>query len=215
MKKTKTTKLPVIVNFILDKSGSMSSVKDSTISGFNEYIKTLQKDKKNKYLLTLTLFNETTLKNPVSLDIAKFRPLNDEKYSPDGMTALYDAVCRSIEGLQEKKGQKVINIIMTDGEENSSKEYTQTDMRRMIENREKRGNWTFVYLGANQDSYANAEKFGIKRGNVANFHATTQGMKQSYSTMAMNTVMRASSGDTNSTASFFSKKDQDNLSSAK
>ena len=100
---------------------------------------------------------------------------------------------------------------MTDGEENSSKEYTQIEMKVMIEERTKKGNWTFVYLGANQDSYVNAQKFGIPQMNVANFLATTGGVANAMGTMASNTASFASMSNTTSTADFFSKGDQSSL----
>lgn len=209
MKKQKT-----IVNFILDKSGSMSSVKESTISGFNEYITTLKKDTKSDYEFTFTLF-DTEVKIPVkSVEILKVKDLNNETYSPDGFTALYDAVCKTIKGVDENKKQKVIAIIMTDGQENSSKEYTEVQMKALIEEREKKGNWTFVYLGANQDSYAVAQNYGIQHGNITNFNATAKGMTASMRSVANNTVMYASSIQT-STGAFFSEEDQNNLGNIK
>lgn len=207
--------MKTIVNFILDKSGSMSSVQDSTISGFNEYIQTLQKDKKSKYEFTLTLFDTITSQPHIQKDIKDVPSLNKETYNPDGYTALYDAVCTTIKNTKEAKNQKVLTVIMTDGEENSSKEYTQVEMKNLIEDKEKEGNWKFVYLGANQDSYAAAQKFGINPNNTANFNATARGMNMTMSTMASNTVnFSASSGAAGQNA-FFTSTDQDILGNTK
>ncbi len=203
-----------IVNFILDKSGSMSSVQDATISGFNEYIATLKKDKKSTYEFTLTLF-DTEVATPVkSEDIKDVKDLDRKSYNPDGWTALYDAVCRTIKGVTLKKGEKAIAIIMTDGEENSSKEYTEVQMKALIQEREKEGNWTFVYLGANQDSYAKAQKYGFNQMNISNFNATTAGVGATMRAMASNTVMYSASS-LSSTMDFFSKDDQDELEKTK
>lgn len=76
------------------------------------------------------------------------------------------------------------------------------------------GNWTFVYLGANQNSYAVAQDFGIKHGNISNFNATVRGMGQTMNTVAVNTCFFSASG-TSSTDNFLSKEDQDKLNSTK
>ncbi len=212
MKKTKTKKATseTLVNFILDKSGSMESVKTATISGFNEYINSLKKDG-NKYSFSLTMF-DTQIETPfINTPLSDVDDLDATKYDTNGSTALYDAVCTTIKNIKEKSGQKVITIIMTDGEENSSKEYTQVQMKEMIKEREARGNWTFVYLGANQDSYVNAQKFGISQMNTSNFVATDAGITRSMNMMASNTANFAMSANL-ATSNFFSQADQSNLS---
>lgn len=198
MKKEKT-----IVNFILDKSGSMSSVKEATISGFNEYLKTLKNDKKSSYELTLTLFDTDIITQVSKFDIKDVRNLSGESYTPDGSTALYDAVCSTIKNVKEKKGQKVITVIMTDGMENASKEYTEVQMRKLINERTKKGNWAFVYLGANQDSYAVAQKYGVKAANIVNFNATQRGLDASMAGLANATALYSAQA-VNNTADFFS-----------
>lgn len=207
-----------LVNFILDKSGSMDSIKESTISGFNEYLKTLQKDEKSEYEFTLTLFDtrvDTVCKEKAIRSVSR---LNSESYKPNGNTALYDAVCQTIRGTKIRRGQTVINVIMTDGEENASTQYTEKDMQLLVHVLENQGNWSFVYLGANQDSFAKAAKFGFNPMNVSNFNATGTGVVRAMSMMASNTsafVASASSNGGLGTANFFSKKDQDELSNVK
>lgn len=209
MKKNKT-----IVNFILDKSGSMGVIQDATISGVNEYIETLCNDKKSDYSFSLTLF-DTEVTTPIKAESIKtVKKLDRTTYTPDGMTALYDAVCRTIKETKVKKNEKVITVIMTDGDENSSREYKDTDMKALIQEREKEGNWTFVYLGANQDSYAKAQKFGIHASNASNYNATNVGMNAVMRTVANNTAYYTASGSA-STADFFSKEDQDTLENTK
>ena len=209
MKKSRKGKDETLVNFILDKSGSMESVRSATISGFNEYINALKKDG-NKYSFSLTLFDTEITTPYLNEDLKSVKELNVESYSPNGCTALYDAVCSTIKKIEEKKGQKVVNIIMTDGEENSSKEYSEVQMKSLIEERTKKGNWTFVYLGANQDSYVKAQKFGIGAMNTSNFQATPAGMAQAMNMVASNTQNFAVSAKT-CTSNFFSKADQASL----
>lgn len=202
-----------IVNFILDKSGSMESVRKATIDGFNEYIQTLKRDEKSKYEFSLVLFDfETTRREAVPL--AQVKELNMDSYKPDGGTALYDAVCQTISATKEKDGEKVITIIMSDGQENSSKEYNKQDMKTLIKYLEKKGNWTFVYLGANQDSYATAQDYGFYMKNTSNFNATARAVGSAMGTIATNTAFYSASADM-STMDFFSKEDQDNLEKTK
>ena len=205
-----------IVNFVLDKSGSMGSVQDATISGFNEYLNTLKKDKKSNFGFSLTLF-DTETKNPYTDEkIDKVQQLDRKSYDPSGCTALYDAVCKSVKDLKDKvkKGEKVLTVIMTDGLENSSREYTQVHLKDMIKECEKSGNWTFVFLGANQDAWAIASQFGMQQGNVTNFNATSVGTSAAFTTVADNTMSYASSGQ-NSTSKFFSDKDKKDLLNSK
>lgn len=200
-------KTRTIVNFILDKSGSMSSIQRATISGFNEYIQTLKNDKESNYEFTLTLFDTgVTVSEPKVIQDVK--ELNSETYMPNGGTALYDAVCSTILKTVPSKGDKVVTVIMTDGEENASREYKLADMKKMIEAREKMGNWTFVYLGANQDSYQEAAKFGIAYGNTANFHATSAGAGGVFRGMGMATTAYSCSAAT-TTDSFLVKNKEE------
>lgn len=210
-----TKKNTVIVNFVLDKSGSMSSVRKSTISAVNEYVKSLAKDAKSNYSFMLTTF-DTTVSKGVAQPIQEVQDLTKTTYRPDGMTALYDAICSSINALKStvKKTEKVLTVVMTDGGENSSKEYTQAQLKALIAECEKAGNWTFVFLGANQDAWANAQNYGFAQQNVTNFNATDKGIMRTMQVMAGNTSMYASTSSL-STKSFYSKDDQDDLNKAK
>lgn len=203
-------KKKTIVSFILDESGSMSSVHDATISGFNEYVATLKKDTKSNYEFTLTTF-DTIVKTPVKgVAISDVPELDRKTYNPNGMTALYDAVCKTISGVTVGEKDKAIAIIMTDGGENSSREYTEVQMKKIIKDLEDTGKWTFVYLGANQDSYAVAQQYGFSKMNTSNYQSTSAGVGATMRAMASNTVMYAASANLN-TQDFFSEEDQTNL----
>lgn len=207
MKKT------VNVHFVLDKSGSMISVKSSTISGFNEYLGTLQRDKKSDYKFSLTLFDTVFSNKYINEPIKKVSELTDESYHPDGSTALYDAVCSTLNKVKADKGKNLV-VIMTDGQENASSEYTEKEFRAVVDELKAKKNWTFVFLGANQDSWANASKWGFNQGNVANYTATSAGTRGAFSVMASATMNYASM-DTSTTASFYSAEDKEKLESSK
>jgi len=205
-----------LVTFILDKSGSMSSVAQATISGFNEYVDTLRGDKKSKYAMSLTLFDTTVEKVYANEEIKDVPELSSTNYRPGGGTALYDAAVQTIKETEKslKTGQKVLCVIMTDGQENSSKEFTDKDLKEAMARLEKKGNWTFVFLGANQDSYAVAQQFGLSAQNVSNYNSSDIGTRGTFSKMATNTTMYAASASLN-TQSFFSKEDQQDLENTK
>lgn len=202
------------VHIILDRSGSMSTVQDATIDAINEYVNSLKKDKKSTYKLTLTTFDAPV--NGVVLDklykqtpLTKVKALNRDTYQPRGMTPLYDAACMTIKDVEDTKGKNLV-VIMTDGLENASKEFTQKELAKIIADLEAKKNWTFVFLGANQDAYATAQQFGIALQNTSNFNATAKGLSSTSATMAINTAMFASS-PASATQDFFSKEDQQDL----
>lgn len=200
------------VHFILDKSGSMESVREATISGFNEYIGKLQNDG-NKYRFDFTLFDTESIEvRYENSDIHGVKKLNNETYKPNGGTPLYDAVCGTIKKIDKHAGYKHLVIIMTDGEENASKEYKMEDLKQIIKDREGRGNWTFVFLGANQDSWSNAQKYGMSfQNNTSNFAFSNTGVRQAFSTMSASTTNLASMQAT-STSDFFSPEQKQKLS---
>jgi len=194
----------------------------ATISGYNEYRKNLMKDTadskaKNLYSVSLTLFDTKVEKLDEVVNIVESRDLTWENYVPDGMTSLYDAVMQTIlntERLIKANHRKVVCVIMTDGGENSSKEYTQKDVALKIKELQEAGNWTFVFLGANQDSWAVAQAMNFHAANVSNFNATGDGVNKVFATMSANTRGFAASGQS-ATSAFFSKKDQDELEHTK
>lgn len=162
----------IIVNFVLDETGSMSVCLNTTISGFNEYIASL-KSRKEKISFTLTKFNADAV-NVVYVDkpIEDVPDLNAETYKPNHLTPLYDAIGRSINEVEtkikDKKDLSVLFVILTDGEENASREYTQEAIFNLIKEKEAKG-WAFAYLGANQDAWAVGSKMGFSKGNTMSF----------------------------------------------
>lgn len=209
-----------LVNFILDRSGSMDSIKEATISGFNEYINRLKKQKKGKMLFSLTTFDTESIDQVYNqVPIRQVEPLTNKTYQPRSGTPLYDAAVDTIErisGEVDKLEVKpaVLVAIMTDGEENSSKEHDSDCLKDLIKKLEKEGNYTFVYMGANQDSWTVAQKFGIQKGNIANWESSKLGTQKAFRGLSANTVMYASAMASNSSkdlalnsSSFFNKEE--------
>ena len=211
----KTTKNKVLVSLILDKSGSMSIMQNQTISGVNEYVNSLKKDKKVDYDFALTTFNHDVVIGE-AVPIKEFKELTTTSYSPDGMTALYDAVCITCKKIakETKKTQKVLVAIMTDGAENSSKEYDMKSLNKMITELTDTGRFTFVFLGANQDSFEMARSMNISTSNVSNYTTSSAGMKTVFSTLA-STTSNYGGASASQTSSFFSKSDQELMNNTK
>lgn len=164
------------VALVVDKSGSMEAVRQQVISGTNEYLQMLRGEK--KVSLSLTFF-DTEVKSPyVNVAVDKVPDLSVESYRPSGMTALYDAIGQTVaktEASLTGKKPKVLVVIQTDGEENSSKEYTREKIRDLIAAKEKEGNWTFVFLGADQDAWLAAAPLGISQSNSLSYESKTTG----------------------------------------
>lgn len=165
-----------LITFILDESGSMGPIAQAARDGFNEYLDD-QVSHGGPTWWTLTTFNTRTHTRFAAIPGAEVRPLGDD-YSPGGMTALYDAVGRSItktrrhlKKLGKHRPADVIVVILTDGMENASRKWTARQVFDLITEAEDTG-WQFVFLGANQDSWAVAQGLGIRRGAVVDWAPT-------------------------------------------
>jgi hypothetical protein len=128
--------------------------------------------------------------------------LTRETYKPNGGTPLYDAFCTTLKGIQDRPDEKYLFVVLTDGEENMSKEYTEKQMKALKTKLEDKGNWTFVYIGANQDAWATASKFGYTSSNVTNFNATQKGTGMAFVTLSAATRSYSVS-PTMSTSAFY------------
>ena len=162
-----------IITFVLDESGSMNAVKDTTISGFNEYLETL-KNENVESKFKLILFNSSKSENRYNFeDIKDIPEMGEGDYNPGSLTPLYDSIGRGINDTDKylKKNRlpgNVIFTIMTDGQENSSRKYTRSHIFNKITSRQNRG-WNFVYLGSQQDSWVEGQRIGIDRRFTADY----------------------------------------------
>lgn len=173
---------------ILDRSGSMSNIMDDSIGGFNTFIKQ-QKELPDKATLTVALFDEKYELLYDDIDINKVKEITDKDWYPRGTTALYDAIGKTINDVKQNHRKlgveapsKVLVCIITDGYENASREYTQSDIQQLIENCEK-NDWNFIYLAANQDAFSVGSSFGISGGNTYTYTASTDGVFNMSSTL--------------------------------
>ena len=201
MKKKEHTELICI----LDRSGSMSSIRNDAIGGFNTFLEE-QKKEPGTTNLTLILFDNEYLKQIDNVDIQSVELLTKKTYVPRGSTALLDAVGRTINDVEarilslkkSKKPDNVIFCILTDGHENTSKEFKRSQIKKMIEekqaNDQKHNNWVFIFLAANQDAFAEAGSLGISRHTTGDFFADSEGTQNAFYQMSEN-VKKSKSGN--------------------
>lgn len=172
---------------VLDESGSMSSVRNDTIGGFNTFLETHQK-LPGEAKLTLVKFNTMTGIPYNGVNVKDVKPLDHTSYFPGGGTALFDAVGKSIDlvskrinnSADDEVPEKVIFLVLTDGEENMSNEYTKEKVFANIENMKKNFNWEFLFIGANQDAWAAGSGIGINQ----NVNYNVQDTKKAFKGMA-------------------------------
>lgn len=166
---------------ILDTSGSMSSIINDSIGGFNTFLKQ-QRDLKDEATLTVALFDDTYNLLYDNIDIKKVEDITNKVWIPRGTTALYDAIGKTINTVRanhaklgNERPSKVLVCIVTDGQENASREYKLDDIKKLIKNCEE-DNWNFIYLAANQNAFEVGSSFGVSMGNTYTYTASGQGV---------------------------------------
>lgn len=183
---------------ILDKSGSMYSMVDDTIGGFNSYLDE-QRKKDIPVKVSMGMFNQKLEEKYSRVDLKDVKNLTNEDYVPQGMTALFDAVGNTLSALKtdegvNAEGNKVLVVIITDGMENASSEWTKSTVKDLIGELRGKG-YEFVFLGADIDAADVAEDIGISRETSMKFKKTGAGVKGNFKAMSvmMDTVSEGSS----------------------
>ena len=176
--------------FILDRSGSMAGLESDTIGGYNSLL-TKQKQEEGECRLTTVLFDDEYQLLHDRVNLRDVAPITDQEYWVRGGTALLDAIGLTISRmaasqehtLPHLRADRILFVITTDGMENSSREYSASNIRRMIEEKKKLG-WEFLFLGANIDAVSTAARFGIQADRAANYHADSQGTQLNYEVLS-------------------------------
>ena len=159
----------VHVCFVIDESGSMSGNESDVIGGFKKVINEQKENKDGGCAVSFYKFATNVEEVYKGVDVKEVDYL-DGKYSPGGMTALYDAIGKAIDDItdwmddlpKEERPEKTVFVIMTDGEENNSHEYSLARIRKMIKHQEKGHDWTFVYMGSDLSNAKEVDNLGIK-----------------------------------------------------
>ena len=171
---------------ILDESGSMSSIERQAIDGVNETVQTIRaaqkKHPEQEHYVTLVSFNSDAVKTIYDkVEANRVEELSDEQYQPSCCTPLYDAMGNALTNLRKSVADDdvVLVIVITDGHENSSREYRGAAIKSLVESLKAKG-WIFTYIGANQDVVKVASTLSIT--NTLSFSANAVGTSQMFAT---------------------------------
>lgn len=181
------------ISIVLDRSGSMDSVKLDTIGGFNSFLKA-QKGVPGEATITLVQFDDIYEVVYEGIRLQDAPLLNDQTFVPRGTTALLDAIGRTINATgkrlatlpETERPEKVIFVILTDGYENASREFKVEQINDMIRHQRDVYAWEIVFIGANQDAITSASQMGIQAANALTYAANTVGTQQAFSSLTQN-----------------------------
>ena len=168
--------------FILDKSGSMSGLEKDTIGGYNSFIERQKKVEGEAYVSTVLFSNYSNVIHD-RVPLEKIEPMTEEQYTTDGCTALLDAIGGAIKHIgnvhkyarEEDRPEKTVFVITTDGQENSSHEYTYEKIKKLISRQQEKYGWEFMFLGANMDAISEASKLGIRKDRAVRYECDAAG----------------------------------------
>ena len=179
------------ITIILDRSGSMESVKSDTIGGFNSFLSS-QQNTQTEACISLVQFDDQFETLYLDKDINSADKLTEMTFQPRGSTALFDAIGRTINAVgnrlaalpETERPDKVLLVIVTDGEENSSNEFSSAKISEMINHQRNAYKWEFMFIGANQDAVLSAQEIGIPMQAALTYAANTQGTQLAFGMMA-------------------------------
>lgn len=177
--------------FILDKSGSMSGLEKDTIGGYNSLMEK-QRKLDGECVITTVLFDNRYELLHDRIDLRAVTPITEKEYFVGGATALLDAVGRTIHKIaavqehtaEEYRAEKVMFVIITDGEENASREYSAAQVKELIKRQKERYGWEFVFLGANINAVETAGRFGIDADRAVDYVPDGRGTELNFRMMS-------------------------------
>ena len=185
------------ITVVLDRSGSMSVIQSATVEGLNAFIED-QKKVPGDGCWSLVQFDDPATAKGANEPFpqvvfsarpqSEMRPISSDEFLPRGGTALVDAVVRTIDETGKRlaampdgaRPDKVLFVIMTDGQENSSRQFTKAQLNERISHQRSKYNWQFIFLGANQDAIAEAQEYGIPTSSALTFDHTDIGTQTAY-----------------------------------
>lgn len=184
------------ISIVLDRSGSMESIKTDTIGGFNQFLKD-QQSVPGKATITLVQFDHEYNSLLKAQPIAEAKPLDTSTYVPRGTTALLDAIGRTIQDTGKRLAEmpdadrpdKVVFVVITDGLENASEDFTKVKINEMIALQRDSYNWQFLFLGANQDAISAGQDIGVAASSSLSYAANSAGVRAAYSSLSSNIGM--------------------------
>ncbi len=173
--------------FVLDRSGSMSGLEEDTIGGFNSLV-AKQKKEPGKCLVTTVLFDSRVQTIHDRVELQDLKPMTEQDYRVGGCTALLDALGGTIRHIanihryarREDVPKRTTFVIMTDGLENASHQFSSEEVKRMIRHEQEKYGWEFLFLAANIDAVETAGRMGIRPDRSVNYKADSRGTEVAY-----------------------------------
>lgn len=194
------TALKTMIHILLDRSGSMHGSESDVIGGVNKFIEE-QKLIDAPATIAFTRFDTNHIERfRASTDIKKCEPLTSAEYQPRGGTPLLDAIGQTLANMEtdwrREQPDRAIMVIITDGQENESSEYSKAKIKEMIEARQKSDKWAFIYLGADVNAFHEASSMGINLSNAAGYRKTSAGIATAYAAAGSTVSMMRATGQT-------------------
>jgi hypothetical protein len=165
---------PTEVVCVLDRSGSMDDIVDDAIGGFNSFLKE-QQSEPGEATMTIVLFDDKYELLTSGTRIQDVKPLNRQTYVPRGSTSLNDAIGKAIGELKTRNPKNAIIAILTDGKENTSREYSKEQIKEIIKECSDKG-WFVAYLSASIDAFADARSYGVPQSGTSFFSGSSEGI---------------------------------------
>ena len=192
--------------FVIDRSGSMSSIRTDMIGGFNAFIKAQRDANIGDCRVFAYQFDTEYTTIFENLDVNKVPELTEATYQPRGGTALYNSLGKTINDIgvklaalpESERPEKVLVVTITDGEDNSTlsnfsvSEYNSSKVKEMVKHQTENYKWDFAYIGANQDAWAVGSSMGVT--NNLNYVADSAGTAYAFDNLTKSTLSYRSAG---------------------
>lgn len=202
-----SNKLKTMIVVLLDRSGSMSGQQGHVVEGVNKFLAE-QKAIDAPASIAFVRFDQDGISGGANTNmIERFRPmaplamcapLTADEYIPRGGTPLLDAIGKTLNEMENDwrmdQPDRAIMLIVTDGQENASREFKRDQIKRMISSRQASDKWAFIYLGADVDAFAEAGHIGISLSNTAGFVKTSKGIHTAYAAASTASAFMRSTG---------------------
>jgi len=203
------------ISVIIDKSGSMHGTQTDTIGGFNTFLGE-QQEVDGKGTLTLIQFDDQYEVHEDMSPLNSVESLTHKTYAPRGSTALLDAIGKTINTTESKikdlkkkdRPEKVIFLIITDGHENASREFSKSNISEMVKRHEDDDGWDFVFIGANIDSFSEGGGMGVRACNTSNYISTSKGTRDLYNNLSGNMTSYRCRSNVGEKIGFFEEEDK-------